>query len=214
MNKSMEDSSQSEMMNYEENIDNCAFKCAKCQEIPEFTFNHDGIIKVICKHATPDHIKELNNEINNLTKKESKKNFDNIMKRFCQFLILSNTNQNNNIKENNDNGINFRKLNEKDINELKKYKLICLEHELPFKYYCNECKKHQCKECRFVDLSKEKCKHKNCVDFTQIECDIKDKIKELKEQINSSNLNNKSINEDKEEDKSIEKVDNFGTLKI
>ena len=213
MNKSMEDSSQSEMMNYEKNIDNCVFKCVNCQEIPEFTFNHSGIIKVICKNATPDHIKMLNNEINNLTKEESKKNFDNIMKKFCRFLVLSDDDRNNNVKENDDNGINFRKLNEKDINELKKYKLICLEHELPFKYYCNECKKHQCKECRFVDLSKEKCKHKNCVDFTQIECDIKDKIKEIKEKINSSNLNNKSINEDKEEDKTIEKVDNFSNYK-
>ena len=193
----MESEIQSEMKNLdnivnEENEENCVFFCPICEDIPEFIFDDFPKIKVICKNASRKHIEQLNFEINNLNKEESKKNLDNIIQKFSYSLFLKVTNKNNNGKENNNGEINFKKLKDEDIKKLKNLKLICQVHKLPFKYYCNDCKKHQCKECRFGDLSKEKCKHENCIDFIQIECDIKDQIKEIKELMDSSNIKNKS----------------------
>lgn len=196
----MESEIQSEMKNLdeivnEENEENCVFFCPICKEIPEFIFDDFPIIKVICKNASRKHIEQLNFEINYLNKEESKKNLDNIIQKFCQLLLLASKNQINNGKEKDNVEINFKELKDEDKKKLKDLKLICQSHGLPFKYYCNDCKKHQCKECRFIDLSKEKCKHKNCIDFIQIECDIKDQIKEIKELIDSSNIKDKSCDD-------------------
>ena len=78
---------------------------------------------------------------------------------------------------------------------LKQYKLICPKHEKPFRYFCNDCKVHECKECRKENLSMKKCIHINYIDFAQKEYDIKNQIKEINEKIESSNICDKSLNE-------------------
>ena len=194
MDKLIENESLFEAENLNENDEyGSIFFCESCQEIPEFIFDEFPIIKVICKKANKIHEQQLFYDINNISKEECQKNHDNILKKFSNILLMAFNYQNNNDKSNDKEQKNLEKLKNEEINKLKNLRLICHEHELPFKYYCNECGKHQCKECRLQDLSNEKCEHKNCVDFIQIECDIKDQIKEIEEQLEPSNLNNKSV---------------------
>ena len=91
-----------------------------CDEIPEFTFDEFPIVKVLCKKANPKHNQQLNFEINNVSKEECKKNLDNIKKNFSNSLLMAYQNQNNNVKDNDNNGINLKSLNNEDINILKK----------------------------------------------------------------------------------------------
>ena len=184
--------------------------CETCQDIPEFIFDKFPLIKVLCKKADHKHHKELNFDINNKSKDECNKNLDNIIKKFSYTLVLKNK---NNVNINANDEFNLEKVCKDDIDILKKLKLICQDHELPFKYYCNECEYHQCKKCRFVDLSKEKCKHKNCVDFVQVECDIKEQIKVIEEIMSSSNYNNKSMDENFDANlKKFVNIDSFKTF--
>ena len=92
---------------------------------------------------------------------------------------------------------------------LKQYKLICPKHEKPFRYFCNDCKVHECKECRKENLSMKKCIHINYIDFAQKEYDIKNQIKEINEKIESSNICDKSLNESDFNLKNSDYIDNF-----
>ena len=165
------------------------FYCKVCQDIPEFIFDKFPLIKVICKKADHAHYEDLKIKINNKSKDECKKNIDNIIQLLSHTLFVKII---NNAKINANDESNLQKISKKDIEGLN---LFCQVHKLPFKYYCNECEEHQCKKCRFEDLSKEKCQHKNCIDFIQMECDIKEQIKEIYEIMNSSNIKNKSMDE-------------------
>ena len=162
------------------------FYCRDGQDIPEFTFENFPIITVKCDNPNHRH-----NDINNLNKEEFIRNINEIIGNFGHILKSENYNQQDNFKK-----LKINDLPRESIEELKKNNLICSEHELVYKYYCKNCEKHQCKKCRFKNLSSEKCKHENYEDFTQKERDIRQQIKEINDLIDSLNNNDKSFDDE------------------
>ena len=162
------------------------FYCKDGQDIPEFTFENFPIITVKCDNPNHRH-----NDINNLNKEEFIRNINEIIGNFGHILKSENYNQQDNFKK-----LKINDLPRESIEELKKNNLICSVHELVYKYYCKNCEKHQCKKCRFKNLSSEKCKHENYEDFTQKERDIRQQIKEINDLIDSLNNNDKSFDDE------------------
>lgn len=162
--------------------------CKACKDIPEFTFENFPIINVKCDN---DKVNHKHNGINNINKEEYIKNIDEINSHFNHMLKGEINNQRDNFKK-----FEISDLPPESRKDLKEIKLICSKHESSFKYYCKNCGKHQCKNCRFEDLSNDECKHENCEDFTQKECDISQKKEDIKKLFESLNDNDKSFDDE------------------
>jgi len=178
-------------INQFESVDNIFF-CKVCTRIPVFNFDKFPKITVECKCKEDDKVFEaINKDINNRPIEDSIDIIDKIMNHYSigidEIKSIGKIKDLNELKD---------KDKIKDSNDIEWIKEMILgTHGLePFKYFCNKCHKYQCKKCRLeFDYSKEQCYHENNFDFIEKEYDIMNQIKEINDQINSSDFPNKSF---------------------